>query len=197
MPVNRVNAAMLAAAVHSCAMRRRCGTVRRCTALALLLIAGAGHAGEPPADDGGLQDPSRHRPADLVVLQDRPVPYGREVIGAYAVTPVAGQPTMRQLKLWIEQVNNVSVRRETVNCDPAAPSRLTREGSQLQLIELNPGGAVGPHNRLSHQIWWAACHPSQAGRDPAGLAIVARRLGYDGQRREGLQILPAGPIPPR
>jgi len=119
------------------------------------------------------------------------------VIGAYAVSPVAGQPAMRQLKLWIERVNNVTVRRETVNCDPAAPSRLTREGAQLQLLELNPGGPVGSHNRLSHQIWWAACHPSQAGRDPAGLAATARRLGYDGQRREGLQILPAGPIPPR
>jgi len=182
---------MLAAAVHPCAM------ARRCAALALLLAAGAGHAAEPPADDGGLQDPSRHRPADLVVLQDRPVPYGREVIGTYAVTPVAGQPAMRQLKLWIERVNNVTVRRETVNCDPAAPSRLTREGDQLQLHELNPGGSVGPHNRLSHQVWWAACHPPQAGRDPADLAATARRLGYDGQRREGLQLLPAGPRPPR
>ena len=48
-------------------------------------------------------------------------------------------------------------------------------------------------NRLDHQVWWAACFPEQAGKDPAGLAALARQLGYSGRLREQEQVVPASP----
>jgi hypothetical protein len=71
--------------------------------------------------------------------------------------------------------------------------RLTRQGRALLIKELNPGGGVTDANRLDHQIWWAACFPAQAGKDPATLGAVARQLGYSGQLREQQQVLPGNP----
>ena len=71
--------------------------------------------------------------------------------------------------------------------------RLTRQYGRLLIKELNPGGAITEANRLDHQIWWAACHPQQAGRDPATLAAIARELGYSGVLREQQQVLPGNP----
>jgi hypothetical protein len=41
-------------------------------------------------------------------------------------------------------------------------------------------------------LWWAICHPALAGRDPAGLAAEAQKLGYGGQLVERLEIVPTG-----
>jgi hypothetical protein len=43
---------------------------------------------------------------------------------------------------------------------------------------------------VHHLVWWAVCHPEQAGREPAELTGVARQLGYSGSLRESVQILP-------
>jgi hypothetical protein len=70
--------------------------------------------------------------------------------------------------------------------------RVLRQGSSLELRYLNPGGAITPSNRLDHMLWWAICHPALAGRDPAGLAAEAQKLGYGGQLVERLEIVPTG-----
>ena len=71
--------------------------------------------------------------------------------------------------------------------------RLTRQGSNLLIKDLNPGGQITEANRLDHQIWWAACFPEQAGKDPATLQITARQLGFSGLLREQQQVLPNNP----
>ncbi len=53
--------------------------------------------------------------------------------------------------------------------------------------------AITDANRLDHQIWWAACFPEQAGKDPVTLQALARKLGYSGQLREQQQVLPGSP----
>jgi hypothetical protein len=68
--------------------------------------------------------------------------------------------------------------------------RVTSDGAYLYVRELNPGGAITPANRIDHLVWWATCFPEQAGRDPAGLAGLARQLGYSGTLRESEQIVP-------
>ena len=72
----------------------------------------------------------------------------------------------------------------------SAPARITSNGSQLVMLELNPGGFVGSHNRLSHLIWWAACFPEQAGKDPNNLQAIARKLGFSGNLNEREHLLP-------
>ena len=71
--------------------------------------------------------------------------------------------------------------------------RLTRKGSNLVIKDLNPGGQITEANRLDHQIWWAACFPEQAGKDPATLQATARQLGFSGLLREQQQVLPNNP----
>jgi len=46
---------------------------------------------------------------------------------------------------------------------------------------------------LDHKIWWAACFPEQAGKDPATLTALAKQLGYSGQLIEQQQVLPGNP----
>jgi hypothetical protein len=106
------------------------------------------------------------------------------------IRPADDIPQGKRLKLWQEKVNDVKVRNETVRCDQASPARITSTGSQLVMVELNPGGAVGPHNRLSHLVWWAACFPDQAGKDPNSLQAVARKLGFSGMLIEREHLLP-------
>lgn len=137
-----------------------------------------------------MQHPESYRPPGLVLLDERTIPYGKEVTGIYAIRPADDIPQGKRLKLWQEKVNDVKVRNETVRCDQAAPARITSTGSQLVMVELNPGGAVGPHNRLSHLVWWAACFPDQAGKDPNSLQAVARKLGFSGMLIEREHLLP-------
>lgn len=136
------------------------------------------------------QIPAENRPVDLVILQERLSQKGMTAIGVYGVEVDATSPGLRRVKIWEEQPNNVVVRVDTIRCTPAAPMRVTSDGSRFFMRELNPGGAITPGNRMDHLIWWATCFPEQAGRDPAGLAALARQLGYSGSLRESEQILP-------
>ena len=135
-------------------------------------------------------DPAEARPEGLMVIWQRPVAYGTHLIGVYAVKADATNPGLFQIKVWDELPNDMSVISETIRCTPEAPMRVTSNGSNLIVRELNPGGPIHPGNRINHLVWWATCFPNQAGKDPATLGPVARQLGYSGALRESEQILP-------
>lgn len=154
--------------------------------LALALVL----PGRPVRAEGGTVRPEQVRPAGLVLLQERLVVGGKQAVGVYGRQADPSQPGVWRIKVWDELPNNVRVRSETIRCTPAAPMRVTSDGANLVVRELNPGGQISPANRLDHLIWWATCHPQQAGRDPATLAQLARQLGYSGHLPEREQILP-------
>ncbi|QEY32853.1 hypothetical protein EVJ50_12020 [Synechococcus sp. RSCCF101] len=135
-------------------------------------------------------DPSQARPAELVLLWERPYWGGVQALGVFDVAPVSSDPTLRRLKVWDEKPEQLLVRNESVRCDPEQPLRVTSDGQDLIVRQLNPGGRIIPSNRDDHLIWWAGCHPEHAGEDPAGLAETARQLGYTGLVVETLQRLP-------
>lgn len=163
--------------------------------LPLLLAASLLSAASSPLRAQGLpeQQPEQARPPGLVILERRTVPYGQQVTGIYAVRPADDIANGKRLKVWEEKVNDVKVRNETLLCSVSSPARITSSGSQLLMQELNPGGAIGPHNKLSHLIWWAGCHPEQAGKDPAELVPLARKLGFSGTIQEREHLLPGNP----
>ncbi len=166
--------------------RRNPGRNAHCGVLlaAVLLAPGLGRA------EGGAQKPSENRPANMVILQERLSHQGMTAIGVYDVEVDATTPGLRRVKVWEEQPNNVVVRVDTIRCTLDSPMRVTSDGNRFFMRALNPGGPITAGNRMDHLIWWATCHPEQAGRDPAGLAAVARQLGYSGSLRESEQILP-------
>jgi hypothetical protein len=156
--------------------------------LALLLApVSASAQGEP------FRNPVEQRPAGLVLLRQWNTMEGAHAIGVYDAKPDPRDAEARTIVVWVEEPTGVKLAVDTIRCTPAAPMRLTRQGRALLMKELNPGGAVGEANRLDHQIWWAACFPDQAGKDPAQLSGLARRLGYSGQLREQQQVLPGNP----
>lgn len=160
-------------------------------ALAAALAAGLPLAGPPAhAAEGEMVAPAAARPEGLVVLEERSTMAGPEVTGVFSVSRDPSDPAVRQIKVWLEKPNDLRVRTETLRCSPSAPMRITSNGRQFILRELNPGGIVTPANRLDHQIWWAACFPEHAGKDPAALQAVARQLGFSGQRQERQEVLP-------
>ena len=134
--------------------------------------------------------PEDARPPGLLLLQERPGLGGKQAIGIYGAVADAKTPGLWRIKLWDEQPNDVKVRSETIRCTPSAPMRVTSDGPNLSIRELNPGGAITTANRIDHLVWWATCFPEQAGKDPAGLGPLARQLGYSGSLRESEQILP-------
>ena len=142
------------------------------------------------ADQGDMVNPIEARPPGLVVLWERPGRGGQEAVGVFGVSKDANDPEVRQIKVWLELPNNLRVRLETIRCSPSQPMRMSSNGREFLLRELNPGGPITSANRLDHQIWWAACYPEQAGKDPAGLAALARKLGYSGHLQERQQVLP-------
>ena len=159
-------------------------------ASALLALTTLGPWQTARAEDGGGRNPAEDRPAGLVILRERLSHQGHTVVGVYAVESDAATPGLRRVKVWEEEPHNVTVRVDTIRCSPAAPMRVTSDGSRFFVRELNPGGPITAANRLDHLIWWATCFPEQAGKDPAALTALARQLGYSGQLRESVQILP-------
>lgn len=148
----------------------------------------------PPAwAEGGGVRPEDARPPGLILLQERPGLGGKQAIGVYGAVADPASPGLWRIKLWDEQPNDVKVRSETIRCSPAAPMRVTSNGTNLFLRELNPGGPITSANRIDHLVWWATCFPAQAGKDPAGLGALARQLGYSGTLRESEQIVPGRP----
>tara|TARA_Y100000991_G_scaffold84562_1_gene63844 strand:- start:182 stop:697 length:516 start_codon:yes stop_codon:yes gene_type:complete len=164
-----------------------------------LLIALLGVLSPGPALAQGFvfetrqQNPANYRPPGLKILSQRAVPYGEEVVGIYAIRAADDIPEGKRIKIWRERANNVKVANETIRCDTSAPMRITSRGEQMLMLELNPGGAVGPHNEESHLIWWAACVPEQTGKDPNSLQAIAQQLGFSGLLIERQHELPGRP----
>ncbi|MEB3335252.1 MAG: hypothetical protein VKP70_09725 [Cyanobacteriota bacterium] len=138
-------------------------------------------------------------PPDLLVLARKSGLKGRWRLGVFGRQPDPSQPEVWRLKLWEQTEDRVFVSTDVLNCSRDQPMRITGStttgGGQLVLRDLNPGGIITPANRLDHQIWWAACFPAQAGKDPATLAAEARRLGFSGTLLEREQVVP-GPRRP-
>ena len=156
----------------------------------LLLVAIAATLAPPSWAEGGGVRPEDARPPGLLLLQERPGLGGKQASGSYGAVADAKTPGLWRIKLWDEQPNDVKVRSETIRCTPSAPMRVTSDGPNLYIRELNPGGAITPANHIDHLVWWATCFPEQAGKDPAGLGPLARQLGYSGSLRESEQIVP-------
>ncbi|MBM5791414.1 MAG: hypothetical protein FJ053_06530 [Cyanobacteria bacterium M_surface_10_m1_298] len=157
-------------------------------ALALPLAAGA-----EEERDGVFYKPDEQRPADLVVLREWSTIQGTHLIGVHGMKPDPNDPAARTIVVWVESPTGVQLAVDTLRCSASAPMRLTKQANRLLIKELNPGGQITEANRLDHQIWWAACHPEQAGKNPALLAPLARQLGYSGQLIEQQQVLPGQP----
>jgi len=180
---------MLAALQSNSAMVR---SIWHLAALAALLSPGAALA-QGFVFETKQQNPANYRPPGLKVLSQRAVPYGEEVVGIYAIRDAEDIPGGKRIKIWRERANDVKVANETIRCDTTAPMRITGRGSQMVMLELNPGGAVGAHNEESHLIWWAACVPEQAGKDPNSLQAIAQDLGFSGLLIERQHVLPGRP----
>ena len=168
--------------------------------------AGASTASSPPSstpspDAAAEDDPSATPPPppDLVVLIDKVGLKGRYRLGVFGRKPDPSQPQVWRLNLWEQTLDRLTISTDVLHCAPSQPMRLTGAGQRgagrLILRELNPGGAITPANRLDHQIWWAACFPAQAGKDPATLAAEARRLGFSGTLLEREQVVPGAGRP--
>jgi hypothetical protein len=156
-----------------------------CVALALAVA--------PPAvlaQSGLMESPELSRPPTLVLLSERIVPGGKQATGVYAIEADPAFPEVRRVKVWLELPNDVQVRNETIRCSSAAPMRVTTDGRELIVRQLNPGGVITPSNRLDHLIWWATCHPDLARQDPAGLRQKALELGYSTHLQESEQRVP-------
>jgi hypothetical protein len=156
----------------------------------LLLVALTGLQATSSWAEGGGVRPEDARPPGLLLLQERPGMGGKQAIGVYGVVADPETPGLWRIKLWDEQPRDVKVRSETIRCSPSGPMRVTSDGPNLYIRELNPGGEITNANRIDHLVWWATCFPEQAGKDPAGLGPLARQLGYNGSLRESEQIVP-------
>ena len=173
------------------------GAMGRRIALLSLLLGAAAAAGlgaqAQEVRDGVFFKPSEQRPADLVVLREWGTIEGVHLIGVHGVKPDPNDPTARTIVVWVESPTGVELAVDNLRCSASAPMRLTKRRNELFIKELNPGGQVTEANRLDHKIWWAACFPEQAGKDPATLAALAKQLGYSGQLIEQQQVLPGNP----
>jgi hypothetical protein len=158
-------------------------------ALALALAAASapatvrGQAASPAPPDGP------DRPPGFLLLEERQSIEGLRVVGVYGAV-AESTPGLWRVQLWEQRRERVTISTDKVNCSLTSPLRIPGRGRRPVVRELNPGGAITPANRMDHLIWWAVCHPEQAGLDPATLTPVARRLGFDGQRPERVQMLP-------
>lgn len=159
-------------------------------AASLLALSGAvasssAFAADPPVNRRAP------RPPDLVTLLRSQSVNGDRQVGVFGAKADPQRPGLWSVQVWEETQDRITIATDRIGCSPTAPTRITGSGSQLLVRELNPGGVIHPANRLDHLIWWAVCHPSQAGRDPAALGSEARRLGYSGQLQETQQVLQA------
>jgi hypothetical protein len=148
-------------------------------------------AGPAEAIDRGelLEQMKRMRPADLIVLEAKPMAGGDYTLAIFAIKGDDSDPDLRRYKLWKEYPNDLVVPTESVNCSTTEPLRVTRDKKAIYIRRLNPGGVVNDSNREDHLVWWAACVPAEAGKDPATLADQARQLGYSGLLTETTETL--------
>jgi hypothetical protein len=136
------------------------------------------------------------RPTDLKILEEKTtMREGTHWLGVYGRVAEADQPGLWRVKLWREWSDRVEITSESIDCRPGRATRAGVTAGKVVVQTLNPGGPIHPANRLDHLIWWATCFPEQAGRDPAGLAALARSLGFDGHQQEHLEVLSVPPLP--
>ena len=184
--------ALMAVALQRVRLRLGLGWALLQLGLAALPAAAQTSLGAPDASNPH-RSASEQRPADLVLLREWTTMEGNFAIGVHNAKPDPRDPSARTIVVWVEAPGDVKLAVDTLRCSPAAPMRLTRQRRDLLIKELNPGGQITEANRLDHQIWWAACFPEQAGKDPAQLQAMARQLGYSGLLREQQQVLPGSP----
>jgi len=137
-----------------------------------------------------MESPELSRPKTLVLLTERTVAGGKQATGVYAIETDPAFPDVKRVKVWLELPNDLQVRNETIRCSAKAPMRVTTDGRDLIVRQLNPGGVITPSNRLDHLIWWAVCHPQLARQDPARLGPQALELGYSTHLQESEQRVP-------
>ena len=145
-----------------------------------------------------LEQMKKSRPTDLQVLIEKPDAGGLLTIGIYGIRAVGADSPLRQYKVWEEFPADLNIYVETVDCSPSNPLRIKRTATAVYVRNLNPGGPVSDFNREDHLVWWAACVPEMAGKDPATLRQKALELGYSTLIPERQQQLPAlAPKSPR
>lgn len=146
-----------------------------------------------PPPTAQAQTTAVERPPGLVVLDERPRPEGVLVLGVYGPKPDPTIPGLWRMQLWRQLGVDVSIQTDSVRCDKDEPMWITQDQGRLVIRSLNPGGVITPANRVDHLVWWAVCHPEQAGRDPSELKATALELGYSTTLRESEQVLPGRP----
>ena len=135
-----------------------------------------------------LEQMKAMRPVDLVVLDQRD---GADAytLGIFAINSDPADPELRRFKLWQEYADDLVVPSESVSCSREEPLRMTRDNNAIYIRKLNPGGPLRLSTREDHLVWWAACHPTLAGKEPESLGEQARELGYSTQLIESEEVL--------
>lgn len=159
------------------------------TSLSLLAISAVQPGlAEPSLREKVLEQMRASRPADLVVLETRELG-GTSLLGIFAIRVDSADPDLRSYKLWRESPENLIIPTESVRCSRTEPMRVTRDQSAIYLDRLNPGGSITSANREHHLVWWAACEPELAGKDPSLLTEKAKALGFSTLLNESQEIL--------
>ena len=135
-----------------------------------------------------LEQMRASRPADLVVLETRELG-GTSTLGIFAIQVDSADPALRHYKLWRESPENLIIPTESLSCSRTEPMRVTRDQTAIYLNRLNPGGLITSANREHHLVWWAACEPDHAGKDPSALTEKAKELGFSTLQVESQEIL--------
>ena len=157
------------------------------SSLSLLMASAAVHA-VPVDRESLLEQMKAMRPVDLVVLDQRD---GADAytLGIFAINSDPADPELRRFKLWQEYADDLVVPSESVSCSREEPLRMTRDNDAIYIRKLNPGGPLRLSTREDHLVWWAACHPNLAGKEPESLGEQARELGYSTQLIESEEVL--------
>ena len=157
------------------------------SSLSLLMASAAVHA-VPVDRESLLEQMKAMRPVDLVVLDQRD---GADAytLGIFAINSDPADPELRRFKLWQEYADDLVVPSESVSCSREEPLWMTRDNDAIYIRKLNPGGPLRLSTREDHLVWWAACHPTLAGKEPESLGEQARELGYSTQLIESEEVL--------
>ena len=157
------------------------------SSLSLLMVSAAVQA-VPVDRESLLEQMKAMRPVDLVVLDQRD---GADAytLGIFAINKDPADPELRRFKLWQEYADDLVVPSESVSCSREEPLRMTRDNNAIYIRKLNPGGPLRLSTREDHLVWWAACHPTLAGKEPESLGEQARDLGYSTQLIESEEVL--------
>tara|TARA_B000000565_G_scaffold251094_1_gene224359 strand:+ start:1972 stop:2481 length:510 start_codon:yes stop_codon:yes gene_type:complete len=155
----------------------------------LSLLMGSAAVQAVPVDrESLLEQMKAMRPVDLVVLDQRDGA-NAYTLGIFAISKDPTDPELRRFKLWQEYADDLVVPSESVSCSREEPLRMTRDNDAIYIRKLNPGGPLRLSTREDHLVWWAACHPTLAGKEPETLGEQARELGYSTQLIESEEVL--------